>query len=81
MFIEADGLFQWECDDCNRTVEFPADDFWSRWGDLKARGWIAHFERDSEGAGWMHRCSNCRKTAAEILNMRFGDRRPKEVKG
>jgi hypothetical protein len=65
-FYEYDDCFVWRCDHCSRSAEFPPGNFWSCVAELKSRGWT--FSRDDEGS-WSHRCRNCQKSAAEILDM------------
>ena len=64
-FEEYEDSFVWKCDFCGRSAEFPPDDFWSALAELKSRGWRISREDD----GWTHRCSRCRKSAAELLDM------------
>jgi hypothetical protein len=69
-FYETDQMFQWVCDKCGLSAEFPPNDFWRCWGELKARGWRAIKSAD-EGFGhsWSHRCAVCtRKFAESVLD-------------
>jgi hypothetical protein len=79
-FIEADGLFQWSCDHCNDSVEFPANNFWDRWGELKARGWRAYYDSDHDGQGWRHQCGKCKHKHQQTNWMDRTFSKPREVK-
>jgi hypothetical protein len=65
-FYEYDDCFVWQCDNCQRQVQFPPEHFWQCIAELKSRGWT--FSRNDDG-GWMHYCSSrdCQKIAVEIL--------------
>jgi hypothetical protein len=65
-FEETKQGFFWTCNTCGLVAEFPPLDFWRALGELKARGW--RIERDSDG-DWVHYCSKCKKSGAEILSM------------
>jgi hypothetical protein len=72
-FSEYDECFEWKCEACGLTVEFPrngAGSFMAAVHELKARGWL--IARGRELGEWHHYCAQCRRgMAARILGMKF----------
>ena len=69
-FDEDEFSFNWHCDGCGLSAEFPRGgpgSFMSGVDELKRRGWL--IERDREG-DWHHHCGKCRRgMAARVLDM------------
>jgi hypothetical protein len=62
---ERDELFVWECDKCGQSVTVEGD-FWSCWGVVKRKGWVAQ----KDDGTWFHWCAACRKPSVDILARR-----------
>jgi len=74
-FSEYEVCFEWRCDGCGLTVEFPPHNFSACWAELKSRGWRASRDTEEDGVSWSHKCGRCaRKAVAELLN-----RKPRAV--
>ena len=56
-FSEWEDCFQWTCDGCSKSAEFPPGDFWQALAELKSRGW--RIGRDNNG--WSHHCQRCQQ--------------------
>lgn len=65
MMEEREDGFQWTCDGCGAVAEFASADFWSAWGELKARGWSATRIDD----GWTHDCPRCSRPKGSVLDL------------
>ena len=66
MLTETADELIWRCDDCGQQAAFPANDFYAAVNVLKRQGW--EFTKSQE-LGWLHMCRDCKKSAADVLNM------------